>query len=222
MRTLSLTLFTGLVVSATACGGSDSISLEDLPARIAAASCERIFRCCDATEQMQQFDNFDPPPTNQAECEATLTALYQNFIINDEALDAGRLGYDSAAAGECVAAADGAACGGAAGGVDSEACDRVFVGQVAIGGACEGDDECAGEASCEGDPGACEALPALGAPCIGPCVSGAYCDFATSVCTTLKSNGAACDSEFECQSDYCDDTTMQCATEPPSTTCDGN
>lgn len=221
MRTISLALFTGLVLSAAACGGSDPISLEDLPARLAAVGCEHVYRCCDATEQMQQFANFDPPPTNQAECEATLTALYQSFLIDQAAIDAGRLGYDSAAAGECLDAAAGAACGGAAP-TSSAACDRVFVGKVAVGGACEDDDECAGEATCDGDPGACVALPALGAACTGSCVTGAYCDFDTSVCLALQANGTACDFDFECESGFCDDTGMTCATEPPSTTCDGN
>lgn len=223
MHVSSLALFTGVVLSAAACGGSDSdpISLEDLPARYAAAACEQIFDCCDATEQAFQFASYDPPPTNQAECEVAFAARYREIAIDEAALAAGRLGYDGAAAAECIAAIEGLTCGGTTG---TDACQRIFVGQVAVGATCEDDDECAGEAWCQGGLDECVALPPIGAACDISCMTGAYCDFSigTGTCVALKSNGTACSLGGECQSGYCDEPTDLCETRPPSTTCDGN
>jgi hypothetical protein len=215
MRSLPL-LFLTSILATTACGGDDGgggdVPLDQFATRFAATSCKNIFKCCDATERMQQFQIFNPMPTNEAECTQTLAALIMSFGINTEAITAGRLVYDGAAAADCLAAVDAAACGAATHQAeDNGSCTAFFVGQVAAGGQCKDDAECAVAGSfCSGGSsdtfGACTTLPALGQPCDGECVAGAFCD--GTMCAAKKANGTACGFNSECTSDHCDTTCM--------------
>ncbi len=85
-----------------------------------------------------------------------------------EAVDAGRIRYDAAAAGRCLANLN-ASCGAFSGGLEADDdCKGVFVGLVPLGGTCYQDEECAGDAHCDesaGCPGVCEASATLGQAC---------------------------------------------------------
>lgn len=225
MRSIPLvSLIAILATSTLACSDDNgSIPIEQLSNKLAAAACEQTFRCCDATELMDRLQIFNPPPTTEAECTTALATLYQGLLIDNEALTAGRLEYDAGAAADCVGAIDGAACAVQLGSAD--ACDRIFVGRVAAGGACKGSDECAGDATCEGGGGdtfgMCVALATVGMSCDATsCVRSAWCDFTTTTCAADKANGMACSFDDECVSDFCDPNNA-CADEPASMTCDG-
>ena len=88
----------------------------------------------------------------------------------------------------------------------TEACDSVtedmIQGLVAIGGACEFDYECAGEAICT-EARTCKSLLAAGQPCTGDfqCIAALHCglnDDFESVCRTDGTAGAACAADNEC------------------------
>ena len=64
----------------------------------------------------------------------------------------------------------------------------------------------------------CDPVPGVGEPCPGfLCGGGAWCDFdfqlGTSECMAPLANSAACDSDSQCQSGYCDDMAGTCAAE---------
>lgn len=54
--------------------------------------------------------------------------------------------------------------------------------------------------------GTCQPLQAIGENCTdsSACKDGLFCDFDSSICTAPHPDGAACDSDYECQSDHCD------------------
>jgi hypothetical protein len=221
MRSMYVVIW--VVVLMSACGGGDdgSISLDEFSSKFARATCEHTFRCCDATEIMDQFDGIDPPPTSVDECVSTYGVFIQlGVLFWRDGIDTGRIQYDSEAAADCLAAFEVIGCT-LAPEEDPPACDRFIIGKVAAGDTCEGDEECAAPDSfCDTDsegPSTCKALPTVGMPCDFDCASGAYCD-STDQCAALKADGAACVFDSECQSHNCDSASSQCATR---TTCNG-
>ncbi len=76
---------------------------------------------------------------------------------------------------------------------------------VDLGGACSGSLACAGDDTyCSTT---CKAKVAAGASCSDSsqaCQKGAYCDFDTQVCLATLANGAACTSNQQCESAYCE------------------
>lgn len=112
---------------------------------------------------------------------------------------AGRIGYDRAVADACLSAL-GPATGCAALGACSA---PPFVGQVAVGGSCYDQIECAAGLYCTRPlasgscPGTCLAPGAVGARCLSvdpPCAADAYCDTAPVVpaCAAKATLGQAC------------------------------
>lgn len=226
MRSIPLvSLVVALAASSAACdGGNGTIPFEQLPARLSESYCANVFRCCDTAERTDMFMNFNPPVTTEAECVTTLTALYQRFLVGDEAFAAGRMGYNGDLAADCLARLDGASCG-----ADTQAAldsceDGVFFGKVPVGGQCKGSDECAPDNTiCVGatstDFGVCTALPGISQACPDfQCVEAAYCD--NNVCAAKKANGQTCGFSDECISDECN-ASNQCADPPVDNTCDG-
>ncbi len=110
----------------------------------------------------------------------------------EDAVAAGRMSYDPAAGGACIAATAAAGC--AATPFSDPSCGRLFTGLVVEGDACTSDYECAGGAACEDavcqvqcclgrcgppvDPPESPSLAAVGEPCQshGDCRVGAYCE----------------------------------------------
>lgn len=71
---------------------------------------------------------------------------------------------------------------------------------------CTSTSQCSPYYPCNFTAGQCTEGPGLGDPCgSAQCFeAGTYCDNNTSTCTALKSNGATCNSDDECSSDFCD------------------
>ena len=168
---------------------SSPIPLAELASVTAAAICAANFATCAPQDKM--------PFATQAGCVAAQTATDSAVFAKLAALvAAGKLFYDPAAAGSCLALA-------------AELCDEldfvdgppvcqiVFKGKAAKGAACTFNVECASNycfnlASC---PGACKNRVALNAACgeDDKCVAGAVCFGGLCVADTPKDAGAACD-----------------------------
>lgn len=205
----------GLLLAALvpACGGSvngapggdgdgEPVPIEALPEQLANAYCENIAGCCDTAAIA--FD--------LATCRANVKAVVQKSV--NEALRANSR-YEASAAGACVVAYGKyfKRCVEA----DSESieasCNRVFVGTIALGGACTRNEECAptadGSGHClsESDnpqgfcfgPNAPSSTPRgkLGDACIGSC-QGGKADCAVAVPTSSVTTACFADEGLQC------------------------
>ncbi len=112
----------------TGSGGAPEVPLDEFTTRAAGAICGALFRCCDGAEQARYFaphgaadslaayQSQIPPAksfADEAECKATLGAMIAIEPFGDwvAQAQAGKVGYDAAAAAACVSALEGAACG---------------------------------------------------------------------------------------------------------------
>ena len=199
-----------LVVLAVGCGGGGgtaTVTLADFGARIAAAQCGRVFRCC-STEQVQAL--YGSSVSDESTCVAKLTQLGQLVATQlGQQQTASRLRYDGRAAAACFANMGNAACTAASNdwsGIPN--CDAYVVPLVATGGACDGDEECQ-TGFCDrpltsaGD-GTCVVVPSRGMPCTSRCVAGATCDTVAGTCADPKADGAFCFVDEDCLSGNCD------------------
>jgi hypothetical protein len=145
--------FVGLCVSvcfvaaaAPGCGGSSEggttaqpVPLEQFSERAATAYCASIKSCCDKAQYTY----------DAAACTTAFGQFLDQSLVKPVA--GGKTSYDAAAAGTCLSQLESRACDS----VEPEpaACEKVFVGTVPAGGACESDTECApppgGEADCD-------------------------------------------------------------------------
>lgn len=164
-------------------GGDAPPALDSVSAAWLQASCERVFRCPRADDHAAYLQD-------SATCVAVLAqrptlARDLGLALDPRILQRvreGRLRFDAAAARACLAraAADCAA----------PSCRSLFVGAVASGGACGGDDECVRGTFCE----QAETVPA---PCEGTCRPqrpvGAACH-QTRQCLGWEANLADCTS----------------------------
>ena len=78
------------------------------------------------------------------------------------------------------------------------------------GDPCVGSIDCSTYATCNTTTGKCENFPTLGMPCLGLCTGDAFCDTTTMMCVAPHTNGATCQSDGECETDFCD-AAKQCA-----------
>lgn len=130
------------------------------------------------------------------ECETRLTASFDNGTLPryQAALAMNTMTYDASQAGACLDAVQVLGC--AVGTQRSPAaCDALFVGHVAAGGACAIDEECVGDSFCSvttACPGTCQARSGSGAACTRDegCQSGLKCT--SSACAAPGGMGAAC------------------------------
>ncbi|MDC0669330.1 hypothetical protein [Nannocystis radixulma] len=157
-----------------------------------------------------------------------------------EAVDAGRVGFDAAAAEACLEQVSAQVCDGellnavlfsTGPAAAPEVCHDVFVGKVRNYDPCLNSEECAGDnAVCGFNPagcpdnmccaGACRVLggpPEIGEPCTGSCGDDAFCAFdpntgQPTVCTARRGEGKPCDDDFNaCQAAlYCDSSEFKC------------
>ena len=219
------------VIVLAACGGHGSggavISLDELAARAAAATCTKWFGCCNATEFMDKTLG----ASTEEECETTFAGLIDSLLVPTlrDSVANGRLVYHGDVMADCLATYDDLSCAQFelaqnVSGADSP-CDDPFEGLVADAGACANDVDCVSN-YCSGDSvgsggaitfGACRAAPGPGTPCDdGQCIDGAFCDGTN--CQAKLADGTACTSDEECINDRCDVATNQCGL---TTTCDG-
>jgi hypothetical protein len=214
-------------------GGGTPIAIDQLDEEAASVTCAKIFECCDAAERMEALGFITPVPTTEAECVTAYGSLIAAFYAELEAgVTDGTIVYHGDKAGNCLAAAENASCAEFNGGEinsDNADCETTFEGTVATGAACTTSEQCVSGA-CVGETGAqtCVTLPGVGQPCPDfQCADGAYCEYtkAGGECVTLKANGTACNSDYECADDFCEGADPQmgtpgtCAAEPA--TCDG-
>lgn len=123
----------GMSVVVVACGKSEGgpapVSLEQLPARVAAMMCEGRGGCCE-----RSGFTFDV-----AGCKQERVAEIEQELVE---LDTANVDYDATAAGECLEALEAGSSCGEFDGDDAEACDRVFRGKLAPGQPCTSSQEC--------------------------------------------------------------------------------
>jgi hypothetical protein len=194
-------------------GGGAPIPLADLPAQITDAVCNWRVGCSQSPDKATCLRNVQIEPGFFPTVEADVAS--------------GKVVYDGSKARACVDLLNRlAACTQSATATVTDevpdACDAVFKGTVAAGGACFFKEECAGGASCvRTDPscaqaccaGTCNApttAPAMaGESCTGrPCATGLYCDTSAAAPTCarqLTTAGAQCGVSGACASPlFCD------------------
>lgn len=209
-----------------ACGDDAAgIALEAAPSAYASAYCERALACCE-TSELQTLLGADV--IDAASCEAFITRVFGNEFIDDtkRAVAMGRARYDANAMAACIDHVRGETCVHAARVLRlmtfPQECAAVRIGQVAVGGECDHDFQCATGACTGGTDdaaGQCEDAATVGAPCpTGDCERGAYCDRSSPmpVCAPIAAIGDACTTSLGCESFNC--AMGSCA---PPTSCDG-
>jgi hypothetical protein len=218
-------------------GGSDhgTVALTDLGTKLGTSYCMKEFSCCTDAEIMMDFGAFKvggQPVTTEPLCEMFYTALFGEVVSTEYmiSLANGRITYDGDAAGACLGLIDSMSCSefGAQSKIDSNTgCTQFIVPHVADGGACAQSYECT-SSYCNGattqpvKDGTCMPLPTSGQACDFTCADGTYCDFAMETCQPLKATGAACSSNDNCSSSFCNGAgtgSGTCADKPAR--CDG-
>jgi hypothetical protein len=207
MRNVNVGRALALAASALigACNTTSSIDLEHLPAALVEEQCEAAVHCGTYPDQ--------------ATCQAVM-AMDVSMAALMADVSAGTVKYDGQSASVCVNAIERqmGMCQRSAQGrlVLPPACDNMFTGTIADGGACLNDQQCV-SATCDRSacastnaccPGACVApvsavgTTAVGVACgtNGDCVEGAFCATgrAASVCTALLAAGQPCDDSTQC------------------------
>jgi hypothetical protein len=225
-----------IVMSAVLAGCSEPEAEPEplTPARtldaVARVGCELPFDCCTEGELHEHFAGWSPQPTTVEGCAAVLRASLETSVGArlTGSIEAGRVVFDAEQAANCVRTLEAITCEayGASQSVlqiEGLGCDDFLIGQVADGGACALDSDCAQEdrycAGLASNPmGVCTAFPALGADCDLVCGADAYCSVTTEVCTAKVADGGDCTYGSQCESGLCQDGTT-CGT--PAPLCDG-
>ncbi len=150
-------------LSVVGCGKSDGsaepIPQTDLPKRVANLLCDSLAACCKSNGHA----------IDTAGCKTAYTAELERDLADD---DERRVRYDAQAAGDCLAAVSSKIQCGRVDDDDAPACERIFVGSVALGQPCNDSRECAPLAGrsvyCQSDdglsPSVCTASSTSSAP----------------------------------------------------------
>ncbi len=165
--------------------------IEDLGASYAGVTCQLIHDCYgDAVFTLLTGT------TSIAECQTRAEQAYTNGALPryEAAIAMGTMSYDGTQAQACIDALRAEGCDAASQRAPA-ACDALFVGTVAAGGACAINEECSGDSYCNtsaGCPGTCQARGGSGTTCVGDdaCQSGLRCGHGT--CQAPAGDGAAC------------------------------
>jgi hypothetical protein len=218
-----------LIILAIVGGCSDSgggangapVPLTDFAAKFSASTCGKAFECCTTAEIAHQYGT---SITTEANCDSTISGLLGSLQVPayQASITAGRLTYDAAAAGDCLALIDSLSCAAYSNAMTMSSvpgCSQFLIPNVANGGACSKSYECTsgncmGANSAPPTDGSCTPVPAIGQACEFSCAAGAYCQGTT--CAAAKANGETCNDDSQCASDHCATTCM--AAVP---TCDG-
>jgi hypothetical protein len=184
----------GATVALSGCPSSTTpsdVPIEMLGATYGSVSCN-VIRDCYGASIVALFTG----TSGIDACEARAEAAYVNAALPryQSAIEMGTLSYDGSQAGACVDALNALGCAA----VNSRApaaCDALFIGHVAPGGACALDEECEGAAYCNiagACPGTCQPFVAAGGACTGDqaCASGLRCSGGT--CMVPAGDGASC------------------------------
>jgi hypothetical protein len=206
-----LTIFA--VALLAACDSDSDPTSKDIPASqinesIADAYCEILSEC--AADGDQGLFAVFVAAADRAACRAFFTrAVDEQFALIEARVQSGEITYDAATFARCMAEVKSSCA------LDElSGCDAAFEGKVALGGPCESDLDCAGDARCNitfssGDTcptTSCVARVARGAACDhnGDCSQSAgptACTSASNSCVPLTyepnlAEGARCDEAF--------------------------
>lgn len=211
------------------CGGDGSgggnVELDNLGTELAIAACGKQWDCCTDAELMEQYMGITldgEPIDTEEKCIEFAGGLFTGLLIPPykTSIEMGRIEYDAAAAGDCIAAIESLTCAEYSAETGRSAvpagCRPFIIPKVADGGACSEHYECTSHYCVE----TCMPIPTEGQPCEDACASGLSCTFDTTngmkVCQPLKADGEDCTFDDDCTSGHCNGT---CMTEPA--TCDG-
>jgi hypothetical protein len=193
-----------MVIGASACGGSDPVSIDNYSEEYTDAICTQFVRC----EIVESVGT----------CKDVLRFFDTTLLTLVDAVKIGRIEYSADAAGECFDELRDYDCV-FPGYHASTSCDDVFRGTVPEGGACFVAAECADFATCTLNDPNCNATTTCcpgtcGAPrrtvmkgqsCdeLDRCEDGTYCKPAASgtgsgTCSAWATEGAACDELDSC------------------------
>lgn len=175
--------------------GSDSrtpggpVAIEDVPRQLATTTCDKLDTCFAAYAGI--FDVF------LGDCDAQLEGQFADVALPrwQMAISMGTLVYHDDLFGSCLSQIRALGCSDLQSGRMPAACEAAIEGTVALGGACNIDEECAGAAYCNftgSCPGACTMLAGEGMACDADdhCASGTICQGST--CARTAAHGAAC------------------------------
>ncbi len=220
MRKLIVSSIALLIACDSDSGGSNTaIPASQINESIADAYCE-IMTSCTSTGDTSLFSAL-VAASDRAACRAFFTrAVNEQFIGIENKVASGAITYDSAAFAQCMTALKSSCDIEQLGG-----CDAAFEGKVALGGACESDLDCAGDARCRVSISSGDECPT--SACIARVARGEACDFdsdcsqsagptactsASDTCVALTNEaniaaGARCDEAFNAN----DVTRRRCA-----------
>lgn len=181
------------LVAAAGCSSSTPAStpIESLGASYAGVSCQLIHDCYGDALLSALTGS-----TDTTSCENRAEQAYTNGALPrfQAAIAMGTMTYDGTHAQACIDALRALGCNAVTSRTPA-ACDALFVGTVAAGGACAINEECAGDAYCNtsaGCPGTCQARGGSATTCSGDeaCQSGLRC--AHGSCQAPAGDGASC------------------------------
>ncbi len=197
-RPLVLALAIALGFGCKGSGSASPVPYDRFCADYASTTCQAAQRC----------DCLEGIPV--ALCVTYMTDDCRSWV--EEPVEAGRMTYDPAAAGDCLFAVGGILSDCSLGNDDwPVACDAFLVGAVAAGGYCESGSECVGGLECYED--ACTLMPVEGQPCLAgyDCADDHFCGDDT-LCHAERSAGQPCPEGGEACGDdlYCDSRSTTC------------
>jgi hypothetical protein len=172
-------------------GGGGGVPLAALPPKLADSLCKAYQNCYG-----DLFDLF----LKGADCPAVTLQRINNgsFPLLQGKIDQGKVRYDATKAQACLDGLGARTCAEMLE-RDSPECLAALDGTVALGGACDLDEECKGVALCKSSngtcPGQCAALLVAGQACAKDdnCQSGLQCSTETKLCVQPALAGQACD-----------------------------
>lgn len=210
----------GVALTVGCSGGpstSGGLTIDEFFSQAALVECKQMLACCDAAELSQRAKELEIPiPTTVNECTRSLAARSQKPLDDylREAIAAGRVAFDGAAAARCIEGAEPENCASKL--ESAPDCANLWTGAVPLGGACASRAECkTAETSCvfksdDAELGQCMPNSEEGEACDfnRRCATGLVCtsDGEASTCVKLAANGEACAARFDCESYYCDPT----------------
>lgn len=221
------------IASGMGCGNAgpppfdpNDIALAYAPREMAATICTRAYDCCTTDQLMSN----EAAGTDEASCERlSRDALGNRMDAVARAEQRGRLAYHGGKLASCLANIRAASCDDLRrtnhlSGFDCRV--QYLEPKVAIGGACDMDEECIG-GSCalaEGaSEGICVVFGGAGDSCAdgAKCASGFACNNATQQCHSVAPDGAVCAANADCASGSCNPDTAGASTcgPPPPTMC---
>jgi hypothetical protein len=160
----ALGLASALFVTAACDGG---LAITDVPAAYADTICSTYRNCAPADLLGSALDD----------CDANYTGIFTNAVLPvwQSALDRGTVGYDADAASRCLTETQALGCN-AFNLAGPAACREILVGTLDTGSPCSFDEECVGDAYC----------------------NGADCPTTSGTCSPRSAGGGACDADSEC------------------------